>query len=223
MTITRITPMLVLALAACSPAPVRNESEPMLNVAEEDTDNILATPPEEALGNNAAAPKSILRPDVVEPEAAPPPLEPLDVVISFASSGTVLDDQARQALDAMLAEPAFAAGGKITLRGHSDSRGHDGDNLVASRKRAEAVRAYLINKKVAPDRITLVALGETRPIAPNAKLDGSDDPDGRGRNRRVEIEVSLPQSPARTPPPSAEANTVPAAATPSRDPMSPRT
>lgn len=223
MTITRITPMLVLALAACSPAPVRNEAEPMLNVADGDADNILATPAQDVLSNNAAAPKSILRPDVVEPEPAPPPLEPLDVVISFAASGAALDDRARQTLDAMLAEPAFAAGGKITLRGHSDSRGHDGDNLVASRKRAEAVRAYLINKKVAPDRITLVALGETRPIAPNAKLDGSDDPEGRARNRRVEIEVSLPQPPAPTPQPSSEANTVPAAATPLRNPTSPRT
>jgi OOP family OmpA-OmpF porin len=35
----------------------------------------------------------------------------------------------------------------------------------------------------------VIALGETRPIAPNAKPDGSDDSAGRARNRRVEIEL----------------------------------
>ncbi len=215
MTITRITPMLMLALVACSRTPVRNEAEPTLNAAgaAAAADNIQAAPAGEALGNDLAAPKSILRPEVVEPEPAPPPLEPIDLVISFATSGMALDDQARQALDAMLADPTFAAGGKITIRGHSDSRGHDGDNLVASRKRAEAVRAYLLDKKVSPDRITLVALGETRPIVPNAKLDGSDDPEGRAKNRRVEVQVGLPEAPAASPPNEAGAGNPSAPAT----------
>jgi OOP family OmpA-OmpF porin len=38
--------------------------------------------------------------------------------------------------------------------------------------------------------MTVIGLGEDRPVAPNAHLDGSDDPEGRARNRRVEIEVT---------------------------------
>jgi photosystem I P700 chlorophyll a apoprotein A2 len=30
-------------------------------------------------------------------------------------------------------------------------------------------------------------LGDTKPVAPNTKPDGSDDPDGRQENRRVQI------------------------------------
>lgn len=95
-------------------------------------------------------------------------------------------------LDDLLTTPAMREGGKITLRGHSDSRGYDGDNLVASRRRAEAVRDYLESRGVARNRMTVIALGETRPVAPNARPDGSDDPEGRARNRRVEIHVEPP-------------------------------
>ncbi|MFD2430354.1 OmpA family protein [Sphingobium scionense] len=62
----------------------------------------------------------------------------------------------------MVETAAIKTGGAITLRGHSDSKGNDGDNRVASRVRAEAVEAYLVEKGIAKDRITLIALGETR-------------------------------------------------------------
>lgn len=205
------TPLIALglALAACSPAPTGNEIETPANAAvdaaEDDvanaSDSIFADQNVDASANNAEAPKSILRPDVVEEAPAPPPLEPIALVIPFGTSGMTLDDAGRAALDEMLAERAVAAGGPITIRGHTDSRGYDGDNLVASRKRAEVVRAYLRSKGVAADRMTLVALGETRPIAPNAAPDGSDDPEGRAKNRRVEVEVALP-APAPAPIPT---------------------
>lgn len=43
-------------------------------------------------------------------------------------------------------------------------------------------------------------LGETAPVAPNQKEDGSDDPKGRAQNRRVEIEFATgDQGPSETP------------------------
>ncbi len=80
-------------------------------------------------------------------------------------------------------------GGNLTLRGHSDSEGDDEANRIMSRKRAEAVRDYLARKGLDRSRMRVIALGETRPVAPNAKPDGSDDSEGRARNRRVEIDV----------------------------------
>lgn len=141
--------------------------------------------------------KSILRPveDEVAPPA-PPQIEPVSLTISFADRDAQLSDDARAALDGLISAPAMVTGGAITLRGHSDSRGHDGDNLVASRRRADAVADYLFEKGVPRDRMTVIALGENRPVAPNARPDGSDDPEGRARNRRVEVEVQPRPEPA---------------------------
>ncbi len=136
--------------------------------------------------------KSILRPEVAPPEPEVPALEPLHLVIGFGDTGSRLDEAATQALDTIITDPVMQAGGAITLRGHSDTRGSDGDNLLMSRKRAEAVRDYLAGKGVNADRITVIAMGEAAPLVPNLHPDGSDDPDARARNRRVEMEVALP-------------------------------
>jgi outer membrane protein OmpA-like peptidoglycan-associated protein len=108
--------------------------------------------------------------------------------IGFPQGGGGLNDVAKAALDRLAADPAVK-GGKLILRGHSDSEGDDEANRIMSRKRAEAVREYLARKGFERSRIRVIALGETRPIAPNAKPDGSDDSAGRARNRRVEIEL----------------------------------
>lgn len=109
--------------------------------------------------------------------------------IGFAQGGAALSSEAKAALDRM-AEQAAVKTGRLTLRGHSDSDGDDAANRTMSRKRAEAVREYLVRKGIARDRMTVIALGETRPVAPNAKPDGSDDSAGRARNRRVEIALA---------------------------------
>ncbi|PVX31158.1 OmpA family protein [Sphingomonas pokkalii] len=159
---------------------------------------------EDAAANDSVAevPKSILRPEVVSDEPEKPVLKPLDLVVPFGTSGLKLDDAGRKLIDALLADPTTAAGGAITIGGHSDTRGSDRDNLVASRKRAEAVREYLLSKGVPAERMTVIAFGEARALVPNAKADGSDDPDARAKNRRVEVQVALPavaQPPAVAP------------------------
>ncbi|HUD94996.1 OmpA family protein [Sphingobium sp.] len=181
------TALMACALAACQPPVGNGADEGAANEAQAAANAMTANE-----SDNAVEPqRSILRPEVIDqPEA--PKIEPVDVVIGFGQSSMVLDDAAKAALDTLLATPALKEGGAITLHGHSDSRGSDGDNKVASRIRAEKVRDYLVEKGVAKDRITLVALGEARPIAPNAKEDGSDDPEGRAKNRRVEVDVALP-------------------------------
>ncbi|MFV0624339.1 OmpA family protein [Sphingomonas sp. ac-8] len=181
---------IALGLAACSPpaedAPPENAAAPVESVDNE------ATAETEDAANSAAHAKSILRPEIAEPEPEPPALEPIEAVVGFGESGLALDDAGRQALDALVADPTMQAGGAITLRGHTDSRGNDRANLVAARKRAEAVRDYLVEKGVAAERITVIAMGETNPLVPNARPDGSDDPEARAKNRRVELQVALP-------------------------------
>ncbi|TPG39022.1 OmpA family protein [Sphingomonas koreensis] len=135
------------------------------------------------------SPRSIMQPSV-EPAIDPPPLQPLDVTIGFPDGGAKLDAAATAALDQLLARPETSSGGPITLRGNTDSRGNDADNKRASKHRAQAVADYLIEKGVDKARLTIVALGEDRPIAPNANLDGSDNEEGRRKNRRVDITVT---------------------------------
>ncbi|MET3723157.1 OmpA family protein [Sphingomonas trueperi] len=175
-----------VALAGC------NAREPARDNAAAENKSILAE--EDGLANNSAAeaPKSILRPEVVPDEPEKPELKPLDLVVPFGGSGLKLDDAGRKLLDEMLGNATLAAGGPITIGGHSDTRGNDRDNLVSSRKRAEAVRDYLLSKGVPAERMTVIAFGETRALVPNAKADGSDDPEGRAKNRRVEVQVALP-------------------------------
>ncbi|MET3709799.1 OOP family OmpA-OmpF porin [Sphingomonas trueperi] len=169
-----------------------NVREPARDNAAAENKSILAE--EDELANNSAAeaPKSILRPEVVPDEPEKPVLKPADLVVPFGASGYRLDDAGRKLLDELLGNATMAAGGPIMIGGHSDTRGNDRDNLVSSRKRAEAVRDYLLSKGVPAERMTVIAFGETRALVPNAKADGRDDPEARAKNRRVEVQVALP-------------------------------
>jgi OOP family OmpA-OmpF porin len=82
-----------------------------------------------------------------------------------------------------------ALGRRITVEGHADGIGSTAYNLSLSRRRAESVARELIARGVRRDRIAVAAFGEARPAAPNRHPDGSDNPDGRARNRRVEAVV----------------------------------
>lgn len=82
------------------------------------------------------------------------------------------------------------AGSPVTIEGHTDGKGSDAYNQPLSEKRAQAVREWLVKKGGASAaRITTKGWGKSKPIAPNARPDGSDDPEGRKKNRRVEITV----------------------------------
>ena len=154
-------------------------------------DETMPTPPSGDTAQEDAEPISIIRADVaVEPD--PLALEPLQLRISFAESGSELNDAALQELQTLLESDQIEAGGPITLRGHTDSSGRDEVNLRTSQERAEAVRDWLVENGVAADRMTVIALGEQNPAEPNALPDGTPNEKGRATNRRVDIHVALP-------------------------------
>ncbi|MDR0874118.1 MAG: OmpA family protein [Prevotellaceae bacterium] len=78
---------------------------------------------------------------------------------------------------------------EIEIAGHTDNKGLDETNLRLSQARAESVRSYLISKGILPNRVIAKGYGATMPVAPNQNLDGSDNPDGRQRNRRTEVKI----------------------------------
>ncbi len=72
---------------------------------------------------------------------------------------------------------------KMVVEGHTDSQGSASSNQDLSQRRAESVRAYLVSRGIAADRITAQGFGPTRSIADN------NSAEGRANNRRVEIVV----------------------------------
>lgn len=76
---------------------------------------------------------------------------------------------------------------KLQIDGHADSKGSSEYNLSLSKRRANAVRNYLLISGIAPERLIVLAEGEKLPVAPNTRDNGKDNPEGRTLNRRVEL------------------------------------
>jgi len=77
----------------------------------------------------------------------------------------------------------------VEIGSHTDSKGSDDYNIKLSQKRAESVVSYLIAHKIEARRLHAKGYGETKPIAQNENADGSDNPDGRQKNRRTEFRI----------------------------------
>ena len=83
------------------------------------------------------------------------------------------------------------AHGSVRIEGYTDAKGADAYNQGLSERRAESVKKWLVEKGGLKDiRFLTSGYGAKRPIAPNTKPDGSDDPEGRQKNRRVVIILS---------------------------------
>ena len=78
-----------------------------------------------------------------------------------------------------------------TVEGHTDAKGTDAYNQTLSEKRAQTVKDWLAARGVVAITAPIKGWGEQRPVAPNTKPDGSDDPEGRQKNRRVEVVLDL--------------------------------
>ncbi len=92
----------------------------------------------------------------------------------------------------------------VRIEGHTDSEGTDQYNQKLSERRGERVRNWMVqNHFLSSTAVEMVGYGETRPRAPNKKPDGTDNPEGRASNRRVEIIVDtctkLPEATALAP------------------------
>ncbi|TDB93303.1 OmpA family protein [Actinomadura sp. 7K534] len=107
-----------------------------------------------------------------------------DVLFDFGEA--TLTDAAERSI-AELAKRLSDARGTVEVSGHTDSVGTDAYNLDLSTRRAEAVKAELQRSlQGASLRIEAKGHGETEPVVPNEK-GGEDDPEGRAKNRRVDI------------------------------------
>ncbi|WP_026733912.1 OmpA family protein [Fischerella sp. PCC 9605] len=114
---------------------------------------------------------------------------PADILFDFDKDNIRPD--ARQAL-AQVAQVLTQRypNNRVQINGHTDTVGNDTYNQNLSERRANAVMRWLGNNhKVAAERMTIEGYGESQPVAPNTKADGTDDPVGRQKNRRVEVVI----------------------------------
>jgi outer membrane protein OmpA-like peptidoglycan-associated protein len=111
-----------------------------------------------------------------------------DVLFDFGKAE--VKPEAEQTLDKVGTVIGQFPEGKVLIEGHTDSKGSPDINLELSKRRAEAVKDWLVKKKGVPESvITTRGFGETKPVAPDKNPDGSDNPQGRQQNRRVEVTV----------------------------------
>jgi outer membrane protein OmpA-like peptidoglycan-associated protein len=111
-----------------------------------------------------------------------------DVLFDFDKS-TIRPDAAktlRQVADTIRAKSR----GVVRIEGYTDSKGNAAYNTRLSEQRAASVKEWLASREGLNTAMTTQGFGAGNPVAPNTKPDGSDDPAGRQRNRRVEIVIS---------------------------------
>ncbi|MDH3686451.1 MAG: OmpA family protein [Myxococcales bacterium] len=77
----------------------------------------------------------------------------------------------------------------LSVEGHADSVGEGEYNLALSLRRARSVEIELMDGGIDPRKIAMIGFGERFPVAPNKHPDGRDNPEGRSRNRRVEVVI----------------------------------
>lgn len=110
--------------------------------------------------------------------------------IYYEFNASDLTDRAKNVLDTTLLvllkeAPEFI----IEIGAHTDSIGEAQYNLELSQQRADNVVLYLISRGIPKERLVAKGYGSTKPVAPNFLPDGTDNPEGREKNRRTEFRI----------------------------------
>lgn len=106
--------------------------------------------------------------------------------IDFESSSAELDPSSLPLLDDLVVVVIQCGEARIEIAGHTDASGPREENLELSLRRAEAVKAHMLAAGVASDRLIAIGYGPDQPLVDNAT------PEGRARNRRIELRVLSP-------------------------------
>jgi outer membrane protein OmpA-like peptidoglycan-associated protein len=108
--------------------------------------------------------------------------------VLFAFNQANLTPAAAATLAQVANDVKARAKGEVRIDGYTDAVGDDAYNLDLSRRRAASVQAALQPLLAgAPVTLRVTGHGEANPVAPNNNPDGSDNPGGRAKNRRVTI------------------------------------
>jgi outer membrane protein OmpA-like peptidoglycan-associated protein len=103
----------------------------------------------------------------------------------FDTDSAVLKPEGREKLDMVVQFAEKYRDANLDVTGHTDSSGSEAWNRELSAARADSVKEYLVGNGVDPDRISTKGVASTQPI------DTNETPEGKARNRRVEIRATV--------------------------------
>jgi peptidoglycan-associated lipoprotein len=109
--------------------------------------------------------------------------EVLTEIVFFEYDSDQIGSEAEDKLRLKAAVLAANPNVRVRIEGHADQRGSTEYNLALGQRRAEAVRAFLANYGIDPERFTTVSFGKERPL-----VEG-DDEESWSRNRRAEFGI----------------------------------
>jgi OOP family OmpA-OmpF porin len=104
--------------------------------------------------------------------------------IHFKFDSAAIESNSSEILDRAVTGLNETKGIAVRIEGHCDSTGGETYNQMLSERRANAVKAYLVEHGIAAERLSVVGRGESTPVASN------DNEAGRFENRRVEFRVA---------------------------------
>jgi outer membrane protein OmpA-like peptidoglycan-associated protein len=116
--------------------------------------------------------------------ALPPPRTFTFDNLNFDTGAIRVTPESTATLDQIATTLKAYPNAMVRLEGHTDSTGVRADNVQLSLDRATAVKAALVTRGVAENRLTAVGFGPDRPVADNATEQG------RAANRRLELTVT---------------------------------
>ena len=121
----------------------------------------------------------------------PPPVGTVEAIenIYFEFDKSELREESFPSLDKLAEKLVKNPQAVLEISGHTDGKGSDKYNQKLSEARAQSCVNYLVSKGVNSEQLVAVGYGEKMPLAPNIKEDGSDNPEGREKNRRIEFKV----------------------------------
>jgi outer membrane protein OmpA-like peptidoglycan-associated protein len=152
----------------------------------------------------AAPPRQVIQPAEPPKVETPPPALPkvVEVIESrcehrlrigsdvlFDFDRFVIRSEASAALQSV-AEIIVGKNKPVTIEGHTDGKGTDSYNQTLSERRAMTVENELRYRMVGLPPMAVRGFGKTRPVAANQLPDGADNPEGRQKNRRVELVIN---------------------------------
>jgi len=105
--------------------------------------------------------------------------------IFFESGQATLLIESYVSLDAIAKIVADNPNYKVSIEGHTDNRGNKAGNQFLSESRARTVFLYFESKGIGVNRMQSKGFGQDKPIDDNNTIEG------RSKNRRVEIKISL--------------------------------
>lgn len=108
--------------------------------------------------------------------------------ILFKNDSSELLPEGKVEADKLVTEMKKYPKDTVVFVGHTDDVGSTEYNLALSRRRAEAVRDYVISQGIAPERLSIEAKGESEPALPN------DTPTNRVLNRRVSFKYNVTEA-----------------------------